>query len=232
MKRLLILGLALIVPSMAFAGMPSYNLSDLGRVRLGTLSFFLLLLLLCAWGVKGLWNLLRRDFAWMPYLDYRRSLGLMALWGLLFLLVLTMISGAREIMTPGAWVKRGVTYALADETMTPMDVARRQRLELLRIALWSYADRNQGRFPPHDLIPEIAADTWSTLDPSGVRFLYLAGVPRDAGAVPLAYEPGVYGSSRFVLFADGDIRRLPLTEITAAIQRFAETATKSEAKRP
>jgi hypothetical protein len=30
----------------------------------------------------------------------------------LFLLVLTMISGARELMTPGAWEKKGFTYQL------------------------------------------------------------------------------------------------------------------------
>jgi hypothetical protein len=37
------------------------------------------------------------------------------LWGLLFLLILTMISGARELMTPGAWEKHGSTYRLKDE---------------------------------------------------------------------------------------------------------------------
>jgi hypothetical protein len=36
------------------------------------------------------------------------------LWGLLFLLILTMISGARELMTPGAWEKHGSTYELKD----------------------------------------------------------------------------------------------------------------------
>ena len=34
------------------------------------------------------------------------------LWGLLFMLVLTMISGARELLTPGAWEKKGATYQL------------------------------------------------------------------------------------------------------------------------
>ena len=36
-------------------------------------------------------------------------------WGSLFVLVLTMISGARELMTPGAWKKDGITYVLEDE---------------------------------------------------------------------------------------------------------------------
>ncbi len=39
----------------------------------------------------------------------------MIIWGLLFVLVLTMISGARELMTPGAWEKEGFTYVLAGE---------------------------------------------------------------------------------------------------------------------
>lgn len=42
-------------------------------------------------------------------------MGLVVLWGLLFIVVLAMISGARELMTPGAWEKQGATYRLAGE---------------------------------------------------------------------------------------------------------------------
>lgn len=78
------------------------------------ISFFVVGLLLCAWAVKGLWYVLRRDLTWLPALSYGRSLSLVILWGLLFVVVLTMISGARELMTPGAWQKKGWTYELAD----------------------------------------------------------------------------------------------------------------------
>jgi len=52
---------------------------------------------------------------WLPRLSFGRALAGVILWGLLFFIVLTMISGARELMTPGAWKKDGATYKLADD---------------------------------------------------------------------------------------------------------------------
>ena len=86
--------------NIALAGMPSITLSDLARMRIQTISFFLLVFLLCSWIVHRIWNGLGKDFSWLPVLSFRRAMGLVALWGLLFVLVLTMISGARELMTP------------------------------------------------------------------------------------------------------------------------------------
>ena len=96
----------------AHAGMPSWDLSDLARARLDSISFFLVVFLLLALLVKLLWNYLGRDFPKLPKLTYPRAMAVVTLWGLLFLLVLTMISGARELMTPGAWEKQGSTYKL------------------------------------------------------------------------------------------------------------------------
>jgi hypothetical protein len=64
--------------------------------------------------VKGLWNYLAKDFQKLPRMSYGKALAAVTLWGLLFLLVLSMISGARELMTPGAWEKQGLTYKLKD----------------------------------------------------------------------------------------------------------------------
>jgi len=100
----------------AFAGMPSsaVMLERLTTARLDTISFFLLVFLLSAWGLQRIWNGLSADFPVLPRLSYPRSVGLTTLWSLLFILVLTMISGARELMTPGAWEKNGVTYRLSE----------------------------------------------------------------------------------------------------------------------
>jgi len=98
----------------AHAGMPSYLLSDLAEARLSTISFFLMLFLLCACLVRLLWNHLAKDFPKLPRLTYRRAVSVVLLWGLLFLIVLTMISGARELMTPGAWEKQGAVYKLRE----------------------------------------------------------------------------------------------------------------------
>ncbi len=64
-------------------------------LRIQAISFFLVVFLLSGWLVKGLSNSSRRDFQKLPRLRFGRSLGLVALWGLLFVIVLTMISGAR-----------------------------------------------------------------------------------------------------------------------------------------
>jgi hypothetical protein len=98
--------------STARAGMPTVTLTDVASARLQTISFFLLLLALATFGVMGLWNLLRRDFPRLPRLTFWRSLAVVSLWGFLFVLVLTMISGARELMTPGAWERDGAIYRL------------------------------------------------------------------------------------------------------------------------
>ncbi|MBI3857618.1 MAG: hypothetical protein HY293_18205 [Planctomycetes bacterium] len=113
--RILAAGLLMLCGALpAHAGMPSFTLTDIGRARLDSISFFLILVLLLALCVKGLWNYLAKDFAKLPRMTYPKALTAVALWGLLFLLVLTMISGARELMTPGAWEKQGATYRLKD----------------------------------------------------------------------------------------------------------------------
>jgi len=99
----------------AWAGMPMVLLSALATRRIEAISFFAVVVLLVAWGVKGLWNGLRLDFPAMPRLSYRRALGLVVLLGLAFNLVLVMISGARELMTPGAWERNGATYRLSED---------------------------------------------------------------------------------------------------------------------
>lgn len=122
---------------LTLSGMPSLELTDLARLRLDSISFFLVILLLSAAGVKLLWNRLARDISTLPRLSYGGALAGTVLWGLLFLFVLTMISGARELLTPGAWKKVGLTYALNDESeseIVPANVEtllpeRRQRLE-------------------------------------------------------------------------------------------------------
>src|SRR4051812_36139998 len=100
-------------PVVVWAGMPPpYTLRDLARMRLETISFFLVVLLASSKLVQWLWNGLRSPAGRVPWLSYPKALGIVMLWGLLFSVVLAMISGARELMTPGAWEKDGATYRL------------------------------------------------------------------------------------------------------------------------
>src|SRR5438105_9144417 len=95
LRLILVFSLALW-PRVVLAGMPSITFSDVARLRLQTISFFLMGLLVSAGVIMAIWNSLCRDFAWLPRLSYPKACGLVVLWGLLFIIVLTMISGARE----------------------------------------------------------------------------------------------------------------------------------------
>src|SRR5262249_23450702 len=150
-------------------------LSDLARMRFQVISFFLLVLLVATWVIQRVWNALRRDFPRLPRLSYRRALGAVTLWGLLFVLILTMISGARELMTPGAWKKQGFTYALAngpgekgDSDSESIDAqnneVRREALSRLSRALWLYAQNHDGNFPTRQDAPEISDALWRLPD--------------------------------------------------------------------
>lgn len=108
--RISVIGVAFVVLCLdtryAEAGMPAplqLFLEPEFKGRIQALSFFLLLLFLAPFPVKALWNWLRNDFTSMPRLTYGKALAMVLVWSAMFMLVLTMISGARELMTPGAW---------------------------------------------------------------------------------------------------------------------------------
>ena len=209
-------------PNDALAGMPAVMLSDLARMRFQTISFFLAVFVVCSWVVCWIWNSARKDFPRLPYLTYRRAISLVALWGLLFLLVLTMISGARELMSPGAWKKEGFTYKLKDDdaldqaTAIARETERRAALDRLRAALWTYARHHDGHFPPSDSAPEIPDDTWRVPDHSGMKYVYTTGLLADHGDAPLVYEPAIFGNDRLVLLSSGKIVSLTDAELSSA----------------
>ena len=55
-----------------------------------------------------------RDFTSLPRIGYGNALMLVTAWGLLSLVVLTMIATTREVMMPGTWQKHGFLYRIAD----------------------------------------------------------------------------------------------------------------------
>lgn len=199
----------------ATAGMPSplptdperiFRLNDTALGRLQTISFFLLGLLLSALAIQGLWNFLRRDFPRWPRLSFARALAAVLLWGLLFVIVLTMIAGARELMTPGAWQKQGFTYKLSPDS-TPREAdpttLRRQNLERLRTALWHFAATHGGRFPSQAEAVALGPDLWEVPESGGLRYLYVPGLSADQSATLLVYEPELDPRRRFALQTNG-----------------------------
>lgn len=196
-------------------------------LRIQAISFFVAVLLLSAWLVKGLWNQARCDFPRWPQLTYGRALGLVLLWGLSFVIVLTMISGARELMTPGAWQKQGWTYKLADAAQFDAVVGgrvRQQQLEKLRTALWQYAATHNGELPtPNDAA--IDAADWEIPGFPGLNYLNVAGCKAESTGRLFVFEPELQGSERMVLLTNGFIGSMS----TAAIKQALSEARQANA---
>jgi hypothetical protein len=205
-------------PSAAMAGMPSIGFSDVIRPRLEVVSFFLIVMLVSAGIVCGLWNWLRSDFQRLPRLTYAKSLGIVTLWGLLFVVVLTMISGARELMTPGAWERDGITYKLrstGEDTLPQADSAevRRRSIESLAAELKTFAKSHDGRFPSQDEFGALPSSTVEVTGVPGLKYAYVPGLTEQGDATLLAFEPVIYGDDPYALFTDGAIRRVSYDEI-------------------
>jgi hypothetical protein len=209
--RTLIFVPALLASAQAtHAGMTVYDLNDIVRLRLEDVSFFTLLLVVCALGIKLLWNYLAKGFPRLPRITFIRSACLMAVLSLLMLLVLTMISGARELLTPGAWRRQGSAYRLND---AGSETLRRQSMEFLRGTLRTYADQHNGKYPAHDFVTEVPEKIWQAPDSVGTRYIYFGGLKLDSAGEILACEPVNFGDQRFVLFASGEITKLPTPTI-------------------
>jgi hypothetical protein len=209
-------------PSVCLAGMPTPVLTDWAVLRLSSISFFAAVVLSAAAGVRWLWNSLASDFPLLPRLSYRKTLAAVVLWGLALAVVLTMIAGARELLTPGAWQKEGLLYKLpAAERPAPPPPApdadrmaeRRENLHRLQLALWQYAARHDGRFPASIADSKLAAALWEVPGGAGMQYLYVGGRKAGPSGDILAWEPSVHGDQRLVLFADGRIALAPSSEI-------------------
>lgn len=207
--------LTLWVAPSAFAGMPAplpleprdagIRLTDNTVERLQVISFFLLGLLLAAGTVWWLWRVLRKDIPQLPRLSFGGALAGVLLWGLLAVIVLTMISGARELMTPGAWKRNGPTYKLAEPPAPNPEAERMRKIMALRDALKAFADRHGGRYPNADEVSQIPDELW--LAPGGKRYEYTPGLRTrsDDHAEPMVKEPEVDSGPRLIFDSHGHI---------------------------
>lgn len=206
----------------AQAGMTSFSLTEVAAARLDAISFFLLAFALSALLLRWAWNMLARDFAWMPKLGYRQAFAVLVVSGLFVHVALSLIAGARELMTPGAWVRTGATHRLATPERAPsvwLESGRRMALERLRDELWAYAAAHEGKTPANQADPAIPAAVWAGVHPTGEPLAYVPGHGIANGEWLLAYEPDAYGPTRFALLTSGEVIRLPAKELAERIQR-------------
>jgi len=212
----------LLLPLTGHAGMTMPAFSEIAQSRLQVLSFFLILYLLTALVYRWAWNSLARDFPKLPRIPFTGALAALAVCGLFIYVVLTMISGARELMTPGAWARTGVGYKLREPEKDPkpwLDASRRASLEKVRAFLWRYAAQHSGAFPEWREQPDIPPGEWKSIDPDGLPLVYLPGLKPDIGKDVLVYEPGTFGRTRFVLLTSGEIVSMEEEEVTRRVQK-------------
>jgi hypothetical protein len=227
---LAVVGGWLVQPTRAWAGMSSVNLTDWTTIRLEAISFFLLVLLGLAAVVRWLWNSLAADFPRLPRLSYRRALAAVVLWGVLLAVVLTMIAGARELLTPGAWQKQGVLYKVASPAEPKASVSeendkdhlkqRGQHLAALQKALWAYAATHGGKFPAES-DPAVQSSLWEMPGTGGMHYLYVSGKKADIATAlpdPLVCEPEIYGANRLVLTTGGQIVPMTSSELRGKLR--------------
>jgi hypothetical protein len=232
-------GIVLFLPAAVQAGMPSVSISDWAALRIETLSFFLIMLLLSAAVVRWLWNILAVDFPKFPRLTYGKSLAGVILIGLILSVVLTMIAGSRELLTPGAWEKQGRLYKVVppkeiseESSGNPVETPesdtargtlpsenRKASLGKLFTVLSEYAAKHEGIYPNKEAAKEIDHALWEVPGTSGMRYLYVDGLTaKDSGEI-LAYEPELSDGERSVLMADGKIRSMKSEDIRRKLQR-------------
>lgn len=200
----------LLAGSECFAGMTVYTLRDIYRLRFDQLSFFVFLLLTCALLFQLTWNYAAKGLPSIPKLNFKRALSLSFLLGLAMLLILTMISGIREVLTPGAWRRQGTSYRLNDPAQEPV---RRRNIEYLRTALFDYARVHDGKFPPHDFVRDIPEKLWESPDQLGTHYIYHGGLTTNDAHGLLAIEPPDFGEKRMAIITSGEIQLINQDEI-------------------
>lgn len=192
------------------AGMPSPVLvfTELGKRRAEELSFFVFTFLVCGFLVKLLWNYVVAGVAWAPQLTYAKALGALSLWGLVMVVVLSLVSGARELMTPAAWEPNGATHRLAkqkDESpATSQQSERKTRIEKVRFALWDFAAKHQGELPTIEQWNELPAETRACEPSETILYRYEPGATIGSETKVIVFEPRWY-DDQYLLYGDGSI---------------------------
>ena len=79
--------------------------------------------------------------------------------------------------------------------------------------LFDYARAHEGRFPPHDFVPEISEKLWEAPDQLGSHYIYSGGLTMNDERVLLAVEPPNFGELRFGLLTSGDIEQISNKDI-------------------
>ena len=197
-------------------GMPMVTISDFFMMRLQLISVFLLGMVVSSLVVKKVWNNFRNDLPALPELTLGKSFALVTLWGLLFVIVLTMISGARELMTPGAWVKKGNTYVLPSSlnpTSTELrtQLLQEQRIRHLKLIHNILLDETLKleELPHRKEEVSLPKRLWVVPETHSLEYIYVPSLLSVENSQAILAEPEFFEDGRFVLWQDGRVELIP-----------------------
>ena len=199
MTRFRLSALLIFLPLSAWAGMPSFYVSDMAKIRLESISFGLVVFIVGTEIFRRLWNSqVVPMFGDKFRLSWIGGFLFTGLLSTLMLLILTLISGTREVMTPAAWEKDGLTHKIQT------DLSPRSRIEGLRDDLLRLGVANGGKLPDNEL--KLPRPNLLHAGPENRSFTYLPGQPLgDKSALLVLEGMRSYGEPRLLLFANGDI---------------------------
>ncbi|WP_339741890.1 hypothetical protein [uncultured Rubinisphaera sp.] len=199
------------------AGMPSITLSSSAAERFNAISFFLLVLLLSTLIIRFCWGQLSDVTPQIPKATFRQAFAVSILLGLCSIVVLTMISGARELMTPGAWQKNGLTYqvgqtetgnnteiTLADYKLEIMS-QRELKITELKNQLLIYSARHDGQYPASKDESWFVESLWQLPETLGGTYILRSGHQFSNAPIPLVIEPEIDGS-QWAILANGSVQ--------------------------
>ncbi len=187
-----------------FAGMPTVRLTPEVRGHLSGISSSLFVVLIVAsFLIFFCWNRFVRGTE-LPKISWFKSIIVALLGGILFCLILVMIAGSRELLTPGAWKQNGVLYELADNqkdladmsaydpvTLVPMNdlpeslaAARYAAVVRLRNELVRFQHDHFGRLPENIVISDFDPAYWVIPVSGGLTFVYQPKDPRYIVVMP------------------------------------------------
>lgn len=211
------------------AGMPSLSLNAPYVERLQAVSFFSVVIVMSSVLVLLGWNLFAGTLRTLKKLKYGEALFLTVLWGLASVVVLTMISGARELMTPGAWQRNGLTHKLKAGEVTPVDekkADRRSKIEQLQLLLMQYALTHEGQYPKTRQDSGFADNIWTMTDQPSLTYQYFENQKFHEAPVPIVSEQPIYDQV-LMIFANGSIVEME----KAKAEEYLEIATGRERSR-
>lgn len=197
------------------------SLAPVVDIRLQAISFFLFLFFVSAFFVRWLWN--RGWAAAMEThpLTYSKALLITFAWGMASIVVLTMISGARELMTPGAWQQQGWTYKLAGQpTEESIDSHQKRKnvLHELRFQLFRYAALHNGEFP--DTTEELdMPELWQIPEHPGFEFILRPQQTANGDVKILVMEPEL-DRERLVIMTNGLIGSMTSEDLNRELTRY------------